>query len=210
MPHKGDKENMNIAVFVSGNGTNLQALIDAQKRAELDSGKITLVISDKSDAFALQRAGEADIATFVLDPHEFKSREEYDKKIIEELEKKSIELILLAGFMRIFSDHFIARYKNRILNIHPTLLPAFKGAHGIRDVFQAGVKETGVTIHFVTEELDAGPIILQSRILVAEDETLETLEEKIHAEEHKLYPHVVRLFVQDKLRIDGSEVRILE
>ncbi|MEA3488901.1 MAG: phosphoribosylglycinamide formyltransferase [Candidatus Omnitrophota bacterium] len=201
---------MNIAVFVSGNGTNLQALIDAQSGGELATGRIVLVVCDSPEAYALVRAGEAGINTFLLRPGGFASREEYDKEIVRKLREEKIELVVLAGFMRILSAYFIEEYENRILNVHPALLPSFKGTHGIRDAFEFGVKVTGVTVHFVNKELDAGVIILQSCVRVEEDDTMNTLEEKIHAVEHKLYPEAVRLFVQGKLRIEGRKVKILE
>ncbi|MGB2878821.1 MAG: phosphoribosylglycinamide formyltransferase [Candidatus Omnitrophota bacterium] len=199
---------MNIAVLASGNGTNLQALIDAEKRRELAGAKIVLVLSDNSGAFALKRAKEAGIETFVLEAKGFSSREEYDKKIIEQLEKAKVELVILAGFMRILSDHFVDKYYGRMMNIHPALLPSFKGAHGIKDAFDRGVKVSGVTVHFVNKELDAGPVILQEAVKVEENDTEESLEEEIHKIEHRLYPEAVRLFVQGRLRIEGKKVQI--
>ncbi|MBU0570725.1 MAG: phosphoribosylglycinamide formyltransferase [Candidatus Omnitrophica bacterium] len=191
---------MNIAVFVSGNGSNLQALIDAEKKGGLSSGKIKLVVCDKSDAFALVRAKKHNIPVFVLTGDRHASREEYDKVIIEELDQKNIGLIVLAGFMRILSGHFVNKYANRILNIHPALLPAFKGANGIKDAYDAGVDVTGVTVHFVIEELDSGPIIFQEEVKIGKNESLEKLEEKIHKVEHKLYPKAVRMFVDGEMR----------
>ena len=200
---------MNIAGFVSGNGTNLQAIIDALSRGRIKA-KIALVVSNKKDAYALARAKKAGIETFVLNHKKFKVREKYDKRIIEELKKRDVELIVLAGFMRLLSSYFVRQYRNRIMNIHPSLLPLFKGTHGIRDAFQAGVLETGVTVHFVDEELDRGPIILQEKVKIDKNNTLETLEKKIHKLEHKLYPEAVRLFVEGKLSIEKGKVRISE
>ncbi|MGB3082994.1 MAG: phosphoribosylglycinamide formyltransferase [Candidatus Omnitrophota bacterium] len=198
---------MNIAVFVSGNGTNLQALIDAEKSEGLAGAKIVLAVSDKTEAFALKRAEKEGIETFVLEAKGFGSREEYDKKIMEKLRASKIELIVLAGFMRLLSDHFVDEYYGRILNVHPALLPSFKGTHGIKDAFDYGVKVTGVTVHFVNKELDAGPVILQSPVQIDEEDTLGTLEEKIHKIEHELYPEAVRLFAQGRLRIEGRKAR---
>jgi len=197
---------MNIAVFVSGNGTNLGAIIDAVSRGEIKA-KIALVVSDNEDAYALTRAKKAGIETFVLGPKGFSSREEYDKAVIKELEKKDIGLIVLAGFMRLVSDYFVGKYKNRIINIHPSLLPSFKGTHGIKEAFEYGLKKTGITVHFVDNELDHGPIILQESVTVGENDTLDTLEEKIHKIEHKLYPEAIRLFTEGKLRVEGRKVR---
>ena len=198
---------MNIAVFVSGNGSNLQALIDAEKKGELAEARIVLVVCDKPGAYALERAQEAEIKTFVLEAKEFKSREEYDERIMEELKSSEIELVVLAGFMRLLSDKFVDEYCGRIMNVHPALLPAFKGTHGIKDAFDYGVKTTGVTVHFVNKELDAGPVILQSSVEVEENDSLEAVEEKIHKVEHKLYPEAVRLFAQGKLKIEGRKAR---
>ena len=191
---------MNIAVFVSGDGTNLQAIIDAAARGEI-SAKVALVVCNNQNAYALTRAKNAGIKTFILDHRKFNSREEYDREIIKELEKNDINLIVLAGFMRLLSPYFISKYRNKILNVHPALLPQFKGTHGIRDAFDSGAKETGVTVHFVDEELDHGPIILQEKTKIKETDTLETLEERIHKIEHVLYPVAIKLFVEGKIKI---------
>ncbi len=199
---------MNIAVFVSGNGTNLQAIIDAVSRGEIKA-EIALVVSDNKDAYALERAKRSGIKTFTLSPKGFKKREDYDKEIIKELKKHNVELVVLAGSMRLISSHFIKQYKNKIINIHPALLPSFKGTCGIKDAYFYGVKRTGVTIHFVDEDLDHGPIILQETLSIDENDTLEALEEKIHKIEHKLYPEAIRLFVEGKLKVEGRKVRRL-
>lgn len=198
---------MNIAVFVSGNGTNLQAMIDAISRGEIKA-RIALVVSDNKDAYALARAKKAGIEAFILSPKGFKSREDYDREIIKELKKRNIGLVVLAGFMRLISDYFVKEYKNKILNIHPALLPLFKGTHGIKDAFEYGAKKTGVTIHFVDENLDHGPIVLQEEVSVDENDTLETLEEKIHKVEHRLYPKAVKLFTEGKIKVEGRKVKI--
>jgi phosphoribosylglycinamide formyltransferase-1 len=198
---------MNIAVLVSGNGSNLQALMDAEKKGALSRGRITLVISDKADAYALKRAKKRGIRTVVVEAAG-SSREEYDRKIIKELEENGIELVALAGFMRILSEGFIKKYENRMLNIHPALLPAFKGAHAIRDAYEHGVKVTGVTVHFVTLDVDSGPMILQEAVKIKEGESIEALEKRIHRVEHKLFPEAVRLFADGKLKINGRKVEI--
>lgn len=199
---------MNIAVFVSGKGSNLQALIDAEKEDGLAGGRITLVVSDRKDAYALERAERAGIKTVVLEAAAASSREAYDAKVDAELERAEVEFVVLAGFMRILSGPFVKKYSGRMINIHPSLLPDFKGAHGIRDAFNAGVKTTGVTVHFVTEDVDDGPVILQVPVRIEDGDTVETLEEKIHAEEHKLYPKAVRLFVEGRMWVDGKKVKI--
>jgi phosphoribosylglycinamide formyltransferase-1 len=201
---------MNIAVFVSGNGSNLQALIDAQAEGGLGGGKIKLVVCDKNRAIALKRAEKAAIRTFVPDFAVFDSRENFETAIMKELSKEGIELVVLAGFMRLLSGAFIRQYENRILNIHPSLLPSFKGVYGIRDAFDYGVKITGVTVHFVNEELDAGPIIIQKEVKLRQDDTFQSLEKKIHAVEHKIYPEAVKLFVEGKLVLEGNKVKITE
>lgn len=199
---------MRIAVFVSGKGSNLEALIGARDAGMLGPGRITLVVSDKEEALALERARKAGIDTFVPSQAEGLSREEYDDRLAEKLETNKIDLVVLAGFMRILSSSFVGRFRGRILNIHPALLPAFKGTRGIKDAYEYGVKVTGVTVHFVTEELDAGPVILQEALRVEERDSLAELEEKIHALEHRLYPQAVRLFADGKLSLDGRKVRI--
>ena len=198
---------MNIAVFVSGSGTNLQAIIDAVSTGRIKA-EIALVVSDNKNAFALTRAKNADIDTYVLNPKGFATREEYDKRIIDELEARRVELVVLAGFMRLVSSLFVSRYNGRIVNIHPALLPSFKGTHGIKEAFEYGVKRTGVTVHFVDDKLDHGPIILQEAVDVEEGDTLETLEDKIHKVEHRLYPEAIRLFTEGKLKIEGRKVKI--
>lgn len=198
---------MNIAVFVSGSGTNLQAIIDAVKAGRIKAA-IALVVSDNEKAYALTRAKNAGIETFVLKPKDFETREDYDKGIIKELEKRGVELVVLAGFMRLLSSYFVKKYKNRIMNIHPAPLPSFRGTDGIKDALDYGVKVTGPTVHFVDEELDHGPIILQAAVQVDDDDTEESLAQKVHKEEHKIYPEAIRLFVEGKLKIEGRKVRI--
>ncbi len=198
---------MNIAVFASGRGTNLQAIIDAVNRGEIKA-VISLVISDRSDAKALDRAKKAGIETAYINPRDFSSREEFDKQAINYLEKNNVGLIVLAGFMRFLSPYFVNRYRNRIMNIHPALLPAFKGTSGIKDAWNYGVKITGPTVHFINEDLDAGPIILQKPVMIDQTDTLKSLEEKIHRAEHQIYPEAVKLFVEGRLSVEGRMVKI--
>lgn len=198
---------MNIAVLVSGSGTNLQAIIDSVKSGYIPA-EIALVISDKKKAFALERARKAGIETVVLDKKDFKTREDFDKEIIKNLKKRNVGLVVLAGFMRLLSPHFIEEYRNRIINIHPALLPAFKGTNGIKDALEHGVKVTGPTVHFVDELLDNGAIILQRPIEVRESDTEETLLDRVHKEEHRIYPEAIKLFVEGRLKIEGRRVKI--
>lgn len=199
---------MNIAVLCSGSGTNLQAIIDSVKSGYIPA-KITLVISDNKDAYALKRAKDAGIETLVLDPKAFKNREELDKEIVRNLKKKDTRLVVLAGFMRLMSPYFVGEYKDRIMNVHPALLPSFKGTHGVRDALLYGVKVTGPTVHLVDDKLDHGPIILQRAVEVKDDDTEETLLDRVHKEEYKIYPEAIKLFVEGKLQIKGRKVIVL-
>jgi len=196
---------MNFAVFCSGHGTNLQAIIDAVKRKRIKA-RLALVVCDNPGAYAVERARRAKIATAVLDPKNFSSKKEFESAVVRELNKKKIGLIALAGYMRILSDDFVKRYKNRILNIHPALLPAFKGGQAIRDALKYGIKVTGVTVHFVTEEVDGGPIILQAACPVKENDNEKTLLARVHRLEHKIYPEAIGLFARGKLKVAGRRV----
>jgi len=198
---------MKIAVLCSGGGTNLQAIIDSVKSGYIPA-EIAEVVSDKKDAYALVRAGDAGIETFTVSAKDFKSREDFDKEVVKILKKKGVGLVVLAGYMRLLSPYFVREYKDRIMNIHPALLPSFRGTHGIKDAIEHGVKVTGVTVHFVNEKLDDGPIILQKSVDMKEDDSEETLLERIHNEEHRIYPEAIRLFVSGKLTIMGRRVRI--
>ena len=200
---------MNIAVFCSGNGTNLQAIIDSQKKGYIKAD-IRLVVSDVSDCYALTRAKNAGIKTVVVERKDFKTKRDFELELLKALKKENIGLIVLAGYMHMLSGDFISAYENKILNIHPALLPSFKGTKGIKDAFSYGVKITGPTVHFVTLDMDAGPVILQSPVKVTEDDTEETLAQAIHEEEHKIYPRTIQLFVEGKLKIVGKKVRILD
>lgn len=197
-----------IAVFASGFGSNLQALIDYNNKHGLN-GDIVLVFSNNKDAFALERAKKNKIKAVFMDPARYSSREQYDSEIIEMLEEEKIDLVVLAGYMFLLSQEFADRFKNKILNIHPALLPSFKGTHGIKDAYRYGVKVTGVTVHFVDGGLDSGPIILQEAVDIDPDDSVEELEEKIHKVEHKIYPEAVKYFCEDRLEIDGRRVKIL-
>jgi len=200
---------MNIAIFCSGSGTNLQAIIEAHKRGRIKAD-LKLVVSDVPDCFALTRAKKNGIKALVVERKDFDLKEDFEGEILKNLKKEKIELIVLAGYMRLLSPDFVTVYKDKILNIHPALSPSFKGTHGIKDAFEYGVKVTGPTVHFVTHDMDTGPIILQSPVMVKEDDTEEMLADAIHREEHKIYPEAIRLFVEGKLRIEGRKVVILE
>ncbi len=203
--YKSEGVMKNIAVFASGNGTNLSAISDNIAKGVLKA-RIALVVSDCKDAFALQRAKKAGIKTLLFDPKKFETKEDYEKYIEANLKKEKVELIVLAGFMRIVSPYLIRKYKNRILNIHPALLPAFKGGHAIKDAFEYGAKVTGVTVHLVDEKVDHGPIILQEAVAIADTDSLKSLEEKIHKVEHKLYSEAIGRILSASFRIKGRKV----
>ncbi|MCE2393060.1 phosphoribosylglycinamide formyltransferase [Candidatus Poribacteria bacterium] len=201
---------MKIAVLASGSGTNLQALID-QLHHEKNSGvKIAAVISDRRKAYALTRAKEAGIPTYVVRVRDFPDRDAFDAGISRILDKYEVELIVLAGFMKLFQPAFVRKYHNRIINIHPSLLPAFPGAYPVRDTLAYGVKVSGVSVFFVDEGVDAGPIIAQASVPVFDDDDEESLLKRIHIEEHKLYPQVVRWYAAGALEIVGRKVLVRE
>jgi phosphoribosylglycinamide formyltransferase-1 len=198
---------MNFAVLASGNGSNLQAIIDAKKKGKI-KGTLTLVISDKADAKALVRARKAGIKSVLfVNPKDFLSREDYDDELVAILKKEKVGLVVLAGFMRILSPVFIKAFRNKIINVHPALLPAFKGAHAVKDALAYGVKATGVTVHFVDEEVDHGAIIAQGAIEIKPKDTVETLSARIHKIEHALYPKVIDLFLRGKIKVSGRVVK---
>ena len=199
----------NIAVLVSGRGSNLQDLIDSIGSGYLKA-RISVVVSDVGDAYALLRAKKHGIDAVFVDPENFESKELYEKEILKCLKTHDAELVLLAGYMRILGKTLLHAYKNRIVNIHPALLPAFTGLHAQKQAFDHGVKVSGCTVHFVYETLDGGPIILQRCVEVKENDTPETLADRILEQEHKIYPEAVKLFVENRLRIEGRKVKILQ
>jgi phosphoribosylglycinamide formyltransferase 1 len=198
---------MKIAVLCSGKGSNFKAIIDAAKQG-LFKAEIAVMICDNPEAYAVAIARQENIPCLVLSGKDFSSKQGLEEAILNELRTRDINLICLAGYMRLLSPEFIKAYKDRILNIHPSLLPAFKGASGIEDAFEYGVKVTGVTVHFVTDEVDAGPIILQKTVEVHAEDTKESLRENIHRAEHILYPEAIRLFTEGRLKIDARQVII--
>lgn len=199
---------MKIGILASGNGSNLQAIINSIKSGYLKNGEISVVISDNENAYALKRAKENNIKNIHINKKDYKTRVEYDTKIVEILKEEKIELVILAGYLRWISEYFVNEYRDRIINIHPSLLPSFKGLNAIEKAYNYGVKVTGVTVHFVDVTEDAGPIILQESIIIDENMSLEKLEEEIHKIEHKLYPKAIDLFIKDKLYIENKKVFI--
>jgi phosphoribosylglycinamide formyltransferase-1 len=197
-----------IAVFASGFGSNLQAIIDYIGRGSLN-GEIALVFSNNKGAYALERAKKHKIQTVCMNTKDFASRKEFDLKIAEILKSEKIDLIVLAGYMLLLSPELVAIFENKIMNIHPALLPSFKGTHSIKDAYKYGVKVTGVTVHFVDKDLDRGPIILQEPVYIDNDDSMESLEEKIHRVEHEIYPKAVEYFCDDRLKIVGRKVKLI-
>lgn len=198
---------MNIAVFASGRGSNFAAIIKAARSGKIRA-KIGLLVCDNPSAGVLAKAKRAKIKIALIKRGDFTSKQEFEAKIIDSLRENKIELIVLAGFMRMLSAEFVSNFKNKIINIHPALLPAFKGSHGIADAFEYGVKVTGVTVHFVDEKMDHGPIILQQALNVEISDTVDTLEAKMHKLEHQLYPKTINLLAKGKVKITGRKVKI--
>ncbi|MGE0040379.1 MAG: phosphoribosylglycinamide formyltransferase [Vicinamibacterales bacterium] len=191
-----------LGVLISGRGSNLQAIIEAIAAGRLDA-TIAVVISNKPGAAGLERARAAGIETRVLPHTGWPSREAYDAALVAELEAAGVDLVCLAGFMRLLTPAFVEAFPNRILNVHPSLLPAFPGVDAQRQAFEHGVKVSGATVHFVTADLDAGPIILQAVVPVGADDTAESLAARILVEEHRLYPEAIRLVLEGGWRLDG-------
>lgn len=196
-----------IGVLISGSGTNLQAIIDAIEAGTLNA-KIECVLSNKVDAFGLVRARKHGIPTELLNHKDFSSREAYDEAVIALLRARSVELVVLAGFMRLLSPVFVKAYSNRIMNIHPALLPAFPGLNVQQKAVEHGVRFSGCTVHFVNEECDEGPIIIQAVVPVFADDTGETLAARILEQEHRIYPRAIQLFAEGRLRVVGRKVLV--
>ncbi|NLI62726.1 MAG: phosphoribosylglycinamide formyltransferase [Methanosarcinaceae archaeon] len=199
-----------ISILVSGRGTNFQSIADAIKSKKIEGAKIVCLISNKKDAGALLKAKNENIPGIFVNPDDYNSREEFDFEIMKILESYETDLVVLAGYLRIISDPLIEKYKNRIINIHPSLLPSFKGLNAQRQAIEYGSKISGCTVHFVEPSLDSGPIIIQRTVPVFSDDDENTLAERILTEEHIAYPEAVRLFVEGKLKIDGRKVIIDE
>jgi phosphoribosylglycinamide formyltransferase-1 len=196
-----------VAVLVSGSGTNLQALLDDERIRP----HVALVLSDRPGVRALERATAARVEAIVVDPAEHGGdRDAYTKAVVAELEGRGIDVVVSAGFMRILGPEAVDRWRGRFLNVHPALLPAFPGTHGVADALAAGVKVTGVTVHLVDEGVDTGPIVCQEAVEVRDDDTWETLERRIHAAEHRQLPRAVRALLDGRLHVSGHKVTIDE
>ncbi len=199
---------LRIGILVSGRGSNMQAIVDGCADGSIP-GAVVAVISDTESAPALERARRAGVEAMFVDPWAYSCRAEFEDAVGDLLEERSVHLVLLAGFMRVLKPGFIRRFKGRIMNIHPSLLPSFPGIEAQRQAIEYGVKWSGCTVHFVDDGVDTGPIVIQAAVPVEDGDTAETLAEKILCEEHRIYPEAVRLFAQGRLVVEGRHVRVL-
>ena len=198
-------EKFKLAVLVSGRGSNLQAIIDSIEKNNL-AAEISLILSNVPDAYALQRGKKHGLESVFLNPKNFSSRDDYEKKMIELLQTKSIDLVCLAGFMRILGKKFIEAFSGKIINIHPSLLPAFPGLNVQEKALEHGAKFSGCTVHFVNEEVDDGAIILQAIVPILDEDDLQSLSDRILEQEHIIYPEAIRLIIEDNLEFYGRRV----
>ncbi len=196
---------LSIIVLISGNGSNLQAILDAIANGELNA-QVSAVVSNRPQAYGLERARRRGVHTEILDHREFPDREHYDRALAELIDRFNPDLVALAGFMRILTPEFVGHYRARMLNIHPSLLPRHRGLNTHARVLETGDQDHGVTIHFVTPDLDSGPIIAQARFAVQSDDTEQSLEQRVHEKEHRLYPRVLGWFAQGRVHLDDGTV----
>jgi len=199
---------MNVAVLVSGSGTNLQAILDAQKAGALGSARVVVVVSNVAGVRALERAAAAGVPTEILPHKQFASREAFDQALVATLKKHGVELVALAGFMRLLTPGFLAAFPQRVMNIHPALLPAFPGVHSQKQALDYGARVTGCTVHFVDEGCDTGPIIAQAAVPVLDGDDEAALTARILAEEHRLYPAAIRAIAEGRVQVTGRRVTI--
>lgn len=198
---------LKLGVFVSGRGSNLQAIMDNIAEGKLDA-EVTVVISNQKYAYALERARQRDIPAVFINSGDYKSKEDYEQAILKVLQEKGVELVVLAGYMRLVGKVILEAYPNRVMNIHPALLPAFPGTHSQQDAVDYGVKYSGCTVHFVDEGMDSGPIILQAVVPVLPDDSGDILALRILKEEHVLLSQAIQLFAEGRLEVKGRQVRI--
>ncbi len=196
-----------VVVLISGGGTNLQAIIDACKNTDYPA-KIVAVLSNKANAYGLIRAQQAEIPTDIISHKNFSNREQYDKALISKIDIYDADLIVLAGFMRILSPGFVQHFEGKLLNIHPSLLPKYQGLNTHQRAIDAGDKEHGVSVHFVTEELDGGPVILQAKVPIFDGDTIENLSARIHQQEHRIYPLVVKWFCSQRVVMQNEKAKM--
>ena len=198
---------INLGVLVSGSGSNLQSIIDNIEKGNLPA-RIRIILSNNPGAFALERARNHGIPYAVIEHGGFVSREDYDRKLVDTLRAHDVDLVVLAGFMRVLTPFFLRAFPLRVMNIHPALLPSFPGTHGQKKAFDYGVKFSGCTVHFADEGVDTGPIIIQAVVPVYDEDTEETLSRRILKEEHRIYPKAIKLYAEGKLRVEGRKVRV--
>ena len=198
---------LKLGILISGNGSNLQSIIDHIEKGSLKA-TIKIVISNNPDAYGITRAKKHGIPVVVLKNGDFKNKEDFDLELINILKNNSVDLVILAGFMRIITSTLLNAFPQKIMNIHPALLPSFPGIHGQKQALEYGVKLSGCTVHFVDEGVDTGPIIIQSAVQVFDDDTEEILAARILKEEHRIYPQAIQLFAEGKIEIKGRRVRI--
>ena len=198
---------MRFGVLISGGGTNLQSIIDGCAAGSID-GEVAIVISNREGAYGLERAKFAGIPAIFIDPRACDGADDYNHRVREALELESVECVVMAGYMKLLGSEVLEAWPMRVVNIHPALLPSFAGAHGIGDAFDYGVKVTGVTVHFANEIFDKGPIIAQEAVEVLEDDTLESLETRIHDVEHRLYPAALAALADGRVTVSGRKVRV--
>lgn len=199
------KKTLVTGVLVSGSGSNLQAIIDSIDAGSLDAS-IGIVVSNVADAYALERAAKHGIRTAVIDHRAYETRAAFEEALIQVLRSASVELVVMAGFMRVLSDHFLSAYPMKIMNIHPALLPSFQGTHAQQRAFEYGVQFAGCTVHFADAGVDTGPIIMQAVVPVLPDDTPETLQERILREEHRMYPQAIQLYAEGRIEVTGRKV----
>lgn len=200
-------KSLKLGILISGSGSNLQSIIDNIEKGALQA-TIKIVISNKPDAFGLTRAQKHGLPVAVLKHKDFKTREDFDAELVKILKNNEVDLIVLAGFMRVLTPLFLKAFPHKVINIHPALLPSFPGTSGQKDAFEYGVKFSGCTIHFVDEGVDTGPIIIQSVVPVFQNDTKETLAARILKEEHRIYPRAIQFFAEGKIEITGRRVQI--
>lgn len=201
------QDGFRIAVFASGSGSNFQAIVDAVAAGRLDA-QVVLLVCDKPDAQVIRRAEQAQVPTFVFRPKDYPGREAYEAEIVRKLQALQVDLVVLAGYMRLVTQTLLAPYAGRIINIHPSLLPSFPGVNSVGQALAYGVKATGVTVHYVDSGLDSGPIIMQQAVEVQDGDNEESLSSRIHEIEHELYLRAIRLIREDRLTVDGRVVRL--
>ncbi|MFC6464032.1 phosphoribosylglycinamide formyltransferase [Marinilactibacillus sp. GCM10026970] len=190
-----NQKNLKIAIFASGNGSNFEVIAEAVQKGSIKA-ELSLLICDQPEAYVLKRAEIKAVPSIIIQPSDYKTKKAFETVLLKHLENHEIDLIVLAGYMRIIGKTLLEKYTERIINIHPSLLPDFPGESGIGDAFAAGVKETGVTVHLVDQGVDTGPILSQQKVMVESDETLESLGEKIHKLEHSMYPNVIQAYIE--------------